>query len=103
MGHTVESRPRGSGRPPGTRPSHGYRSATHVHVQARLRMQDAPAFTSAALLRRREVLPKQQHRQVSVCPASMTALIALATGVSRTALVATAATGRVGVQAQGGL
>jgi len=67
-------------------------------------MQDAPAFTSAALLRRRrEVLPKQQHRQVSVCPASMTALIALATGVSRTALVATAATGRVGVQAQGGL
>jgi|EP01047_Picozoa_sp_COSAG01_P007594 hypothetical protein len=40
MGHTVESRPRGAGRPPGTRPSHGYRSATHVHVQARLRMQD---------------------------------------------------------------
>ena len=61
-------------------------------------MQDAPAFTSAALLRRREVLPKQQHRQVSVCPASMTALIAPAMGASRTALVATAATGRVGVQ-----
>ena len=57
MGHTVERRPRGAGRPPGTRPSHGYRSATHVHVQARLRMQDAPTFTSAAeqaALRRRE-------------------------------------------------
>ena len=31
-------------------------------------MQDAPAFTSAALLRRREVLPKQQHQLVSRLP-----------------------------------
>ena len=34
-------------------------------------MQDAPTFTSAAeqaALRRREVLPKQQHRQVSRLP-----------------------------------
>jgi hypothetical protein len=46
MGHTVESRPRGAGRLPGTRPSHGYRCATRVHVQARLRMQDAPALRS---------------------------------------------------------
>ena len=35
-------------------------------------MQDAPTFTSAAeqaaALRRREVLPKQQHQQVSRLP-----------------------------------
>ena len=39
MGHTVERRPRGAGRPPSTHPSRGYRSATRVHVQARLRMR----------------------------------------------------------------
>jgi hypothetical protein len=56
MGHTVESRPRGAGRPPGTRPSNGYRSATHVHVQARLRVQDAPAFTSLSVAAESELL-----------------------------------------------
>jgi hypothetical protein len=39
MGHTVESRPRGSGRPPGTRPSHGYRSATQLQPHKRAQEQ----------------------------------------------------------------
>ena len=47
MGHTVERRPRGAGRPPSTHPSRGYRSATRVHVQARLRMQDASRLRAA--------------------------------------------------------
>eukprot|EP01047_Picozoa_sp_COSAG01_P035503 COSAG01_NODE_2730_length_7172_cov_35.156087_4_plen_99_part_00 len=70
MGHTVERRPRGAGRPPSTHPSRIYRSATRVHVQARLRMQDAPdvhlGAEHAAL--RRELLPKQQHQLVSRLP-----------------------------------
>ena len=67
MGHTVERRPRGAGRPPSTHPSRGYGSATRVHVQARLRMQDVHLGAEQAALRR-ELLPKQQHQLVSRLP-----------------------------------
>ena len=65
MGHTVERRPsRGAGRPPSTHPSRGYRFATRVHVQARLRMQDVHLGAEQAALRR-ELLP---HQLVSRLP-----------------------------------
>ena len=64
MGHTVERRPRGAGRPPSTHPSRGYGSATRVHVQARLRMQDVHLGAEQAALRR-ELLP---HQLVSRLP-----------------------------------
>eukprot|EP01047_Picozoa_sp_COSAG01_P024953 COSAG01_NODE_1558_length_9925_cov_6.973743_10_plen_100_part_00 len=51
MGHTVERRPRGAGRPFSTHPSRGYGSATRVHVQARLRMQDVHLIPNKGTIR----------------------------------------------------